>query len=123
MKTEYYKIALKISQGVTSGTGSLWPGRSLERFFLWYATTDIDLEKLTEQYVKNMTSDELTKVLEHILKATDREAQLKVFRALMKYQNIDGLDLEEALKQELDRENTKESPWTEPDQFGQPKGL
>ena len=70
----------------------------------------IDVDRLTEQYVKNMTSDELTKVLEQILKATDREAQLKVFRALMKYQNIDGLDLEEALEQELDRENTKESP-------------
>ena len=57
-----------------------------------------------------MTSDELTKALEQILKAADRETQLKVFRALMKYQNIDGLDLEEALEQELDRENTKESP-------------
>ena len=75
---------------------------------------DIDPDK--------MTSNELIKELEQILKAADRETQLKVFRALMKYQNIDGLDLEEALDQELDRENTKESPWTEPDQFGQPRG-
>ena len=30
--------------------------------------------------------------------------------ALMKYQNIDGLDLEEVLEQELDLENTKKSP-------------
>ena len=71
---------------------------------------DIDLEKLTEQEIKNMTSDELTKALEQILKTTDRETQLKVLRAIMRYQNIDGLDLEEALEQELDRGNTKESP-------------
>ena len=57
-----------------------------------------------------MTSDELTKGLEQILKNADRETQLKVFRALMKYQNIDGLDLEEVLDQELDPKNTKESP-------------
>jgi len=57
-----------------------------------------------------MTSDKLIKEIEQILNATDRETQLKVFRALMRYQNIDGLDLEEVLEQELDRENTKESP-------------
>jgi len=57
-----------------------------------------------------MASDELTKELEQILKSTDRETQLKVFRALMRYQNIDGLDLEEVLEQELGKENTKESP-------------
>jgi len=48
-----------------------------------------------------MASDELTKELEQILKNTDRETQLKVLRALMRYQNIDGLDLEEVLEQEL----------------------
>ncbi len=57
-----------------------------------------------------MTSDELIKEIERILKSTDRETQLKLFRALMRYKNIDGLDLEEALDQELDPENTKESP-------------
>ena len=57
-----------------------------------------------------MTSDELIKDLEKILKTTDRETQIKILRALMRYQNIDGLDLEEVLEQELDRENTKESP-------------
>ena len=57
-----------------------------------------------------MASDELTKELEQILKNTDRETQLKVFRALMRYQNIDGLDLEKVLEQELGKENTKESP-------------
>ena len=57
-----------------------------------------------------MGSDELIEAIEQELKATDRETQLKVFRALMRYQNIDGLDLEEVLEQELDRENTKESP-------------
>jgi len=57
-----------------------------------------------------MASDELLKELEQILKATDRETQLKVLRAIMRYQNIDSLDLEDALEQELDRENTKESP-------------
>ena len=60
--------------------------------------------------LKIMASDEVTKALEQILKNTDRETQLKVFRALMRYQNIDGLDLEEVLGQELNRENTKESP-------------
>ena len=63
---------------------------------------DIDPDKTT--------SNELIKDLEQILKTTDRGTQLKVFRALMKYQNIDGLDLEKALDQELDLENTKESP-------------
>ena len=57
-----------------------------------------------------MTSDELIKAIEQILKVTDRETQLKLYRALMRYQNIDGLDLEEVLEQELDLENTKESP-------------
>ena len=51
--------------------------------------------------IDNMTSDELTKALEQILKAADRETQLKVLRALMRYQNIDGLDVEEDLEQEL----------------------
>ena len=32
----------------------------------------------------NMTSDELTKALEQVLKATDRETQLKVLRACAK---------------------------------------
>jgi len=50
----------------------------------------------------NMTSDELTKAFEQILKDTDRETQLKVLRVLMRYQNIDGLDLEEVLGRELD---------------------
>ena len=49
-----------------------------------------------------MASDELLKELEQILKAADRETQLKVFRAIMRYQNIDGLDLEDVLKQELE---------------------
>jgi len=57
-----------------------------------------------------MTSDELINEIEQILKATDRETQIKILRALMRYQNVDGLDLEEVLEQELDRENTKESP-------------
>ena len=66
--------------------------------------------ELAKLELKKMASDELTKELEKILKTTDRETQLKVFRALMRYQNIDGLDLEEVLEQELDLENTKESP-------------
>ena len=57
-----------------------------------------------------MTSDELIEEIQRILKASDRETQLKVLRAIMRYQNIDGLDLEEAPDQELNRENTKESP-------------
>ena len=66
--------------------------------------------ELAKLELKKMASDELTKELEQVLKTTDRETQLKVFRALMRYQNIDGLDLEEVLDQELGRENTKESP-------------
>ena len=55
-------------------------------------------------------NNEVIAAIEQILKTTDRETQLKVFKALMRYQNIDGLDLEKVLKQELDLENTKESP-------------
>ena len=66
--------------------------------------------ELAKLELKKMASDELNKELEQILKNTDRETQLKVFRALMRYQNIDGLDLEEVLEQELDLENTKKSP-------------
>ena len=62
----------------------------------------IDLDKLSEQEIKNMTSNELPKTLEQVLKAADRETQLKLFRALMRYQNIDGLDLEEVLEKALD---------------------
>ena len=36
------------------------------------------------------------------LKATDRETQIKALGALMKYQNINGLNLEEVLSNELD---------------------
>jgi hypothetical protein len=49
----------------------------------------------------NMTSDELIKALEQTLKTTERETQIKVFRAIMRNQNIDGLDLEEVLEREL----------------------
>ena len=66
--------------------------------------------ELVKLELKKMASDELIKEIERILKSTDRETQLKVFRALMRYQNIDGLDLEEVLEQQLDLENTKESP-------------
>ncbi len=66
--------------------------------------------ELVKLELKKMASDELTKELEQILKSTDQETQLKVFRALMRYQNIDGLDLEKVLEQELNWENTKESP-------------
>jgi hypothetical protein len=48
-----------------------------------------------------MASDELIKAIEQELKATDRETQIKILRAIMRYQNIDGLDLEEVLEQEL----------------------
>jgi hypothetical protein len=57
-----------------------------------------------------MTSDEQIEEIVRILKASGRETQLKVLRAIMRYQNIKGLDLEEALERELNRENTKESP-------------
>ena len=52
-----------------------------------------------------MTSDEVTKALEKILKATDGETQINMLRVLMRYQNIDGLDLEEILEKELDQLN------------------
>jgi hypothetical protein len=63
----------------------------------------IDLEKLTKQDIKNMTPDELNEVLEQALKATDRETKLKIPRALMRYQNVAGLDLEEILEQEIEQ--------------------
>ena len=54
---------------------------------------DIDPDK--------MTSNELIKDIEKILKTTDRETQLKAIRTRMRDQKIDGLDLEEVLEQEL----------------------
>ena len=48
----------------------------------------IDLNKLTEEDIKNMTSDELTKALEQILKTTERD--LKLLGAMVRYQNIGG---------------------------------
>jgi hypothetical protein len=60
--------------------------------------------------LKKMTSDELIKEIVRILKASGRETQLKVLRAIMRYENIKGLGLKEALDQELGPENTKESP-------------
>ena len=53
--------------------------------------------------LNNMTSDELIKAFEQVLKTTDRETQIKVLRALMRYWNIDGLDLEEVLERELEQ--------------------
>ena len=60
---------------------------------------------MAEQGINNMTSDEVTKALEKILKATDGETQINMLRVLMRYQNIDGLDLEEILEKELDQLN------------------
>ena len=50
----------------------------------------IDLNKLTEEDIKNMTSDELNKAIEQIFKATHRE--LKLLMALVRYLNIGGRD-------------------------------
>jgi hypothetical protein len=55
-------------------------------------------------------NNELIAAIEKILKDMDEDTQRRVFKALMRYQNIEGLDLEKALDQELDQENTKESP-------------
>lgn len=68
-------------------------------------------------------NNELITAIEKLLKDMDENTQRRLLKALMRYQNIEGLNLEEALEQELDLENTKESPWTEPDQFGQPRSL
>ena len=57
-----------------------------------------------------MTSDEKIDEIVRILKASGRETQLKVLRAIMRYENIKGLSLKEALDQELDPENPKKSP-------------
>ena len=57
-----------------------------------------------------MDNNELIAAIEKILKDMDEDTQRRVFKALMRYQNIEGLDLEKALDQELDLENTKESP-------------
>ena len=49
-----------------------------------------------------MDNNELIVAIEEILRDMDENTQRRVFRALMRYQNIDGLDLEEVLEQELD---------------------
>ena len=87
----YFFRRYSIPSSKRSLTGRLVYGRGeVLSVFLWGSKS-----------MDNMTSEELTKALEQVLKATDRETQLKVLRALMRYQNIDGLDLEEALEQEL----------------------
>ena len=58
-------------------------------------------------------NNELIAAIEQILKDMDENKQRRLFKALMRYQNIDGLDLKEVLEQELDLENTKESPWNQ----------
>jgi hypothetical protein len=47
-------------------------------------------------------NNEVIAAIEDILKDMDEDTQRRVFKALMRYQNIDGLDLEEVLEQELD---------------------
>jgi hypothetical protein len=87
----YFLRRYSIPSSKRSLTGRLVYGRGeVLSVFLWGSKS-----------MDNMTSEELTKALEQVLKATDRETQLKVLRALMRYQNIDGLDLEEDLEQEL----------------------
>ena len=49
-----------------------------------------------------LDNNELIAAIEEILKDMDEDTQRRVFKALMRYQNIDGLDLEEVLEQELD---------------------
>ncbi|UCF85474.1 MAG: hypothetical protein JSV50_07525 [Desulfobacteraceae bacterium] len=62
----------------------------------------IDLDKLSEQEIKNMTSDELNEAIERILRDMSRDTQLRVLNAIMKYTNISDLDLEKILEWELD---------------------
>ena len=47
-------------------------------------------------------NNELIAAIEEILEDMDEDTQRRPFKALMRYQNIDGLDLEEVLEQELD---------------------
>ena len=68
-----------------------------------------------------MTSEELIQEIEQILKSTDREIQIKILRALIRYQNIDGLDLEEVLGQELELENQRKAPEPNPTNSDSPR--
>ena len=49
-----------------------------------------------------MDNNELIAAIEQILKGMDEDTQSRVFKALMRYQNIDGLDLEDVLEKALD---------------------
>ena len=49
-----------------------------------------------------MDNNELIAAIEEILKDMDVDTQRRLFKALMRYQNIDGLDLEEVLEKALD---------------------
>jgi hypothetical protein len=74
----YFLRRYSIPSSKRSLTGRLVYGRvEVLSVFLWGSKS-----------MDNMTSEELTKALEQGLKATDRETQLKVLRAIMRYYNI-----------------------------------
>lgn len=63
---------------------------------------EIDLDNLEDDDIVSMTSNEVEEAIIQVLQNTDKKIQIKIIRAIMRYQNIDGLDLEETLEKELD---------------------
>ena len=61
---------------------------------------NIDPKEIDEMVVQSILKSRLGKQVEEaiiqVLQNTDKEIQRKAFRAIMRYQNIDGLDLEES---------------------------
>ena len=79
---------LKIPVIVRLRAGVVYAGENSWAVFLWDIAMTINLDNLTEQDIKNMTSDELNKAIEEILKSTERD--LKLLMAMVRYQNIGG---------------------------------
>ena len=59
------------------------------------------LEDLKDDETKNMAL-ELTEAIMKVLENTDKETQRKPIRAIMRYRNFSGLDLEKAVKKKLE---------------------
>ena len=73
-----------------------------ERITVKLRGADVDLENLKDEDIAKMTHEEVKDALVKILENTDKGTQRKLIRAIKRYRNISGLDLEEELEKELE---------------------
>ena len=60
------------------------------------------------------TAPEVTEAIMKVLENPDKETQRKLIRAIMRYRNFSGLDLEKAVKKKLELQKKVPEDWKAP---------